>query len=121
MEIYDWMKTLGAARGAVAQLTSQRDTIKADLGAPADSINARVAQLSTEVDRAFSGVNGQGRPIEGWSGPPSVDQGQALDYAIEAAEEAVAELNQLVGTDIPAAYQAAGKTWRNPVKGVGKP
>jgi hypothetical protein len=50
-----------------------------------------------------------------------VDQRQALDYALEAAEGAVAELDQLVGTDIPAAYQAAGKTWRNAVKEVGKP
>jgi photosystem II stability/assembly factor-like uncharacterized protein len=121
MNIYDWMKTLGSAREAVAQLTSQGDTIKSDLGAPADSINARITRLGTEVDRAFNSVNGQRGPIEGWSGLPSLDQRQALDYALEAAEGAVAELNQLVGTDIPAAYQAAGKTWRNTVKGVGKP
>jgi photosystem II stability/assembly factor-like uncharacterized protein len=121
MKIYDWTKTLGAAREAVARLASQRDTIKADLGAPADSINARVGRLGAEVDRAFNGVNGQHGPIEEWSGLPSADQRQALDYAIEAAAAAVAGLDSLVTTDIPAAYKAAGKVWRNAVKGVAAP
>jgi hypothetical protein len=47
-----------------------------------------------------------------------VDQRKALDYALEAAAEAVAELNRLVTTDIPAAYQAAGMSWTNAVKAV---
>ncbi|MCG6957816.1 MAG: hypothetical protein LJF04_17640 [Gemmatimonadetes bacterium] len=118
MKIYDWTKTLGQAHAAATQLTSQHDAFVTDLGAAADSVNARIARVSTAVDRAFNGVDGQQSPIEGWSGLPSVDQRKALDYALEAANAAVVELNQLVTTDIPAAYQAAGMSWANPVKAV---
>ncbi|MCG6987998.1 MAG: glycosyl hydrolase [Gemmatimonadetes bacterium] len=118
MKIYDWTKTLGLARLAVAGLASQDDTLKADLGARGDSIVARVARLRTEVDRAFNGVNGQRAPIEAWSGLPSVDQRKALDNALEAAAKAVAALDGLVTTDIPAAYRTAGKSWTHPVKAV---
>jgi len=118
MKIYDWTRTLGQAHAAVAQLKAQRDAFEADLGAAADSMNARVARLSTEVDRAFSGVDGQRSPIEEWSGLPSVDQRKALDYALEDADKAVTELNRLITSDIPAAYQAAGKSWASAVKAV---
>jgi hypothetical protein len=43
-----------------------------------------------------------------------VDQRKAVDYALEA----VAELNRLVTTDMPAAYQAAGMSWTNALKAV---
>jgi predicted kinase len=123
MRIYDWTRTLGEARTAVRALAAQRDSIKSDIGAgaPADSLSARITRLGADVDRAFNAVNAQRAPIEGWSGLPSVDQRKALDYALDDARKAMAELNKLVATDIPAAYKVAKKEWRRAVKGVAAP
>jgi len=130
MRIYSWTKTLGEARIAARALVAQRDSIVADLvaGNPsegrvrADSLNARVARLVTDVDRALTAVNGQRAPIEGWSGLPTSDQLSALGYAVEDAKKAVSELNALVGTEIPAAYQrVAKKEWARKVKAVTMP
>ena len=130
MRIYEWMKTLGEARLSARALVQQRDSIHGDFigggaadGATrADSLNARIARLSADVDRAFNAVNGQRAPIEGWSGLPSADQQKSLGYAIEDAQKAAAELNRLVATDIPAAYQqVARKGWGRKVNGVAAP
>jgi hypothetical protein len=121
MEIYDWTHGLGEARIAARALMGQRDSLRSDLGANADSLNARIARLSGEIDRAFNAVNGQRQPIEAWSGLPSVDQRALLSYALEDARKALAELTKLVGADIPAAYRAAGKTWSRAVRPVTAP
>ena len=95
---------------------------KSDLGeARADSLNARLTRLSADVDRAFNAVNAQRAPIEGWSGLPSVDQRKSLEFALDDARTATADLNRLVSTDIPAAYKAAGRTWSGPVPRVQQP
>jgi hypothetical protein len=53
---------------------------------------------------------------------PSVDQRKSLGYAIENAEKVIGELNKLVSSDIPAAYQrVAKKEWSRKVKGVQPP
>jgi photosystem II stability/assembly factor-like uncharacterized protein len=121
MSIYDWTKALGNARVATRALMRQRDSIKADVGTRADSLDARITRLGTSVDRAFTAVNAQRNAIEGWSGPPTVDQRRAVAYGVEDGRAALAELNRLVATDIPAAYRAASKTWSHPVKGVAPP
>jgi hypothetical protein len=56
MEIYDWTHGLGEARVAARALMGQRDSLRSDLGANADSLNARIARLSGEIDRAFNAV-----------------------------------------------------------------
>jgi hypothetical protein len=121
MQVYAWTRTLGEAVGAVRTLTAQRESLKSDLGERADSLNARVTRLSGDVGRAFNTVNGQRAPIEGWSGLPSVDQRKSLEFALDDARAATAELNRLVSTDIPAAYRTAGKTWSRPVPRVQQP
>jgi hypothetical protein len=121
MSIYEWTKVLGNARIATRALIQQRDSIKADLGGKADSLEARIVRLGTTVDRAFTAVNAQRNAIEGWSGMPTVDQQKALGYGVADGRAALTELNKLVGTDIPAAYRAAAKTWTRPVKGVAAP
>ena len=121
MKIHDWTRALGEARAAARALVSQRDAIKADVGATADSLNARIARASSEIDRALTDVSAQRAPIENWSGPPSIDQGRSLGYAVEDAEKAVAELNKLTGADIPAAYKVAAKEWGSAVKRVAVP
>ena len=130
MRIYEWTKALGEARSSARALTAQRDSIVADFvagGAPdaraqADSLNARIARLSADVDRAFTAVNGQRAPIEGWSGLPTVDQRKALGYGIEDGQKALAELNRLVASDIQNSYQrVAKKAWPRKVKGVVAP
>src|SRR5438105_2228910 len=63
----------------------------------------------------------KGATVEGWSGMPTLDQRAALDFAIEDARKAVAELNRIVTTDIPAAYKTAKKEWARKVKPVGSP
>jgi hypothetical protein len=101
---------------------AQRDSIIADVGAArADSLNARIARASTEMDRVFTAVNGQRGPIENWSGLPTADQLKALGYAIEDGQKAIAELNKLVSSEIPAAYKAANKDWSRKVKPVTPP
>ena len=50
-----------------------------------------------------------------------MDQLKALGYAIEDAQKAIAELNKLVSSDIPAAYKAANKDWSRKVKPVPVP
>jgi hypothetical protein len=124
MRIYEWTKTLGAARTAARALVAQRDSIKSDLhgDAQADSLNARIARTAADIDRALLGVNAARGPIEAWSGMPSVDQRQALDNAVEDAGKAIGALNKFVNTEIPAAYQAvAKKAWPRKVNGVAPP
>jgi photosystem II stability/assembly factor-like uncharacterized protein len=121
MRIYDWTKALGNARIATRALVAQRDSIKADVGSPADSIDARITRLGTEVDRAFTAVNAQRGAIEGWSGVPTIDQQKAVGYGIDDARSAIAELNKLVSSDIPAAYRKASKSWSRAVKPVAAP
>jgi photosystem II stability/assembly factor-like uncharacterized protein len=121
MSIYDWTRALGAARVATRALIQQRDSIKADVGGRGDSLTARIVRLGTSVDRAFNAVNAQRNAIEGWSGLPTVDQQKAVGYGVEEGRAALAELNKLVGTDIPAAYRAASKTWSRRVEGVAPP
>jgi photosystem II stability/assembly factor-like uncharacterized protein len=121
MSIYDWTRVLGSARIATRALLQQRDSIRTDVGARGDSIEARIIRLGASVDRAFTAVNAQRNAIEGWSGLPTVDQQKAVSYGIADGRAALAELNKLVGTDIPAAYRAASKSWSRPIKGVAPP
>jgi photosystem II stability/assembly factor-like uncharacterized protein len=122
MRIYEWSKALGEGRTAARALIAQRDSLRSDVPAAADSINARAARVSVDIDRAFTAVNGERAPIEGWSGLPTVDQQKSLGYAVEDAQKALAELDKLVDTDIPAAYRgAAKKEWTRRVKGVTMP
>lgn len=121
MSIYDWTRALGKARVAVRALLQQRDSLKADLGTQGDSLEARATRIGTRVDGAFAAVNAQRSSIEGWSGLPTVDQQRAVEYGITDARAALAELNRLVRTDIPAAYRAASKRWSRPVEGVTPP
>jgi hypothetical protein len=121
--IYDWTKAVGQARLAVRALTSQRDSIKADLSAnatQADSLNARIGRVATSIDRAFLALNGQRGPIEGWSGQPTADQRKAVNYAIDDARKAIMDLNKLVTTEIPAAYGGAS-AWKRKVSPVKLP
>jgi hypothetical protein len=124
MRIYEWTKTLGAARTSARGLMAQRDSIKADFGGDvrADSLNARITRLATEIDRTFGAVNGQRATIEGWSGMPTLDVRRALDFAIEDARKALGDLDRLVTTDIPAGYKSvAKKEWTRAVKTVKPP
>jgi hypothetical protein len=130
MRIYEWSQALGSGRVAAKALAAQRDSIAADLraggaadaGARADSLNARVTRVSTDIDRAFTAVNAQRGPIEGWSGLPTIDQRKAVGYAIEGAQKAMTELNTLVSSDIPSAYRSIAKRgWTRAVKPVALP
>jgi photosystem II stability/assembly factor-like uncharacterized protein len=121
MSIYEWTRVLGNVRIAARALIQQRDSIKADLGGRGDSIDARIVRLGTSVDRAFTAVNAQRGAIEGWSGLPTADQQKAVSYGIADGRAALAELNKLVATDIPAAYRAASKSWSRPIKRVAPP
>ncbi len=130
MRIYEWTKALGVARTAARALVAQRDSIAADFKAGAapdaasraDSLNARIARTSAEIDRTFTAVNGQRAPIENWSGPPTIDQLKALGFAIDDAQKAIAELNKLVSTEIPSTYKTvANKDWPRKVKPVSMP
>ena len=128
MSIYDWTKTLGEARLAARALTSQRDSIRGDLiasGKPnaatlADSIAGHIGRVSASIDRAFTSINGQRGPIEGWSGLPTADQRKAVGYGIEDGRKAIADLNKLVTTEIPTAYGGAS-AWKRKISPVNAP
>jgi hypothetical protein len=121
MRIYDWTRALGDARIATRALIAQRDSIRADVGAAADSIDARITRLGAQVDRAFAAVNAQRGAIEGWSGLPTLDQQKAVGYGIDEARSAINELNKLAATDIPSAYRRASKRWSRAVRPVQAP
>jgi photosystem II stability/assembly factor-like uncharacterized protein len=130
MRIYEWTKALGTARTTARALVAQRDSISADFKAGgaadgasrADSLNARIARASAEIDRTFTAVNGNRAPIEAWSGLPTADQLKALGYATDDAQKAIAELNKLVTTDVSAAYKSVtGKDWPRKLKPVVAP
>lgn len=121
MRMYEWTRTLGAARSIARSLGARRDSLKADAPADADSLNARIARDAAGVDRAFSAMNAQRGPIEGWSGVPTIDQRKAVDAAVEEARTSVTDLNKLISADIPAAYQRTGKTWPGSVRTVVMP
>lgn len=119
MRIYEWTKTLAAARAAARSLSLQRDSIKTEVGGAAgDSLAARITRLATNIDRAYASVSGSRGAVEGWSGLPTVDQQKALGYAIDDGKKAMAELNKLVSTDIPSGFKASGKSWNHKVSPV---
>jgi hypothetical protein len=77
-------------------------------------------RVDVAIDRAFTAVNAQRHPIEAFSGLPTVDQRTSLDFAMSDAQAALAELDTLVRTDIPAAYRAvARKEWPRRVSWAG--
>jgi hypothetical protein len=88
----------------------------------ADSLNARIARQAASIDRAFTALNGQRAPIEGWSGLPTIDQQRALGFVLDDAQKALVELDRLVNIDIPTAYKTmAKKAWSRPVRAVPVP
>ncbi len=122
MREYEWTKAIGRARGAARELMSQRSAIKADIGgARGDSLDAQIARLATEADRAFTAVSAPRGAIEGWSGLPTLDERAALDHAIADARTAIGTLDRLVTSGIPSAYRAAGATWAHPVAALAPP
>jgi len=130
MRIYEWTGALGAARAAARALVAQRDSIAADFrgggsadaAAQADSLTARIGRASADVDRVFTAVNALRGPIEGWSGAPTLDQRSALGYGVADGTKALAALNALIRSDIPAAYRrVAKKDWPRVVAPVAVP
>ena len=122
MRIYEWTRALGAARSVARGLVAQRDSLRADLGAAtADSLSARMVRDAASIDRAFNAVNAERGPIEGWSGVPTIDQRRIVDNAIEDARGAMTDLNKLISSEVPGAYQRAGKSWSRVVPAVVMP
>ncbi|MGH7654249.1 MAG: hypothetical protein ACREN6_06250, partial [Gemmatimonadaceae bacterium] len=123
MSLYSTQKTLAAAHMAGRDLAAQSAELKSDLaagGAKTDSLMARVSRLQTQVDGALTAATGAMRPVEAWSGLPTVDQRRQIGYAVEEGNKAVAELNSTIA-EIAAMYSSiAHKSWPKPVKGVGK-
>ncbi len=120
MNVYSAQKTLAAAHVAARELSAQLSELKSDLaggGAKADSIFARVPRLQATVDGALAAATGAVRPIEAWSGLPTVDQRKQIDFALEDGNKATTELNRTIG-DIAGMYASAHKTWGKPVKAV---
>jgi photosystem II stability/assembly factor-like uncharacterized protein len=120
MSVYGLQKSLGEARTASRALAAQMNDIRKDLVAGgdagaasrADSLAASIALVVGDVDRAFQAANGARGPIEGYSGLSTADQRRQVDWAFEDAAKAVADFNQLVGTEIPALYsQLAKREW----------
>jgi hypothetical protein len=121
MNVYALQKTLAAAHTAARALGAQSADLKKDFaggGAKADSVVARVGRVQADVDRSIAATGGSVRPIEAWSGMPTLDQRRQIDYAMEDANKAVAELNSTIG-EVSAMYAStAKKAWPKPVQPV---
>jgi photosystem II stability/assembly factor-like uncharacterized protein len=123
MSVFAVQKTLAAAHTAARALNAQSADFKRDFtggGAKADSLIAHVGRLQADVDRSIAATGGAVRPIEAWSGLPTVDQRKQIDYAVEDGNKAVADLNHVIQVEIPAMYSlVAKKAWPKPVAAVG--
>jgi photosystem II stability/assembly factor-like uncharacterized protein len=122
MNVYAEQKSLAAAHTAARALSAQSAEIKSDLagaGAKTDSLVARIGRLQPAIDAALTAASAAARPIDAWSGLPTVDQRHQIDYATEDGNKALAELNRTVA-DVAAMYSSAHKSWAKPVKAVGK-
>ncbi|HEV8409707.1 MAG TPA: hypothetical protein VGQ30_04300 [Gemmatimonadaceae bacterium] len=121
MNVYALQKTLAAAHTAARALGAQSADLKKDFaggGAKADSVIARVGRVQADVDRSIAATGGSVRPIEAWSGMPTLDQRRQIDYAMEDANKAVVELNSTIG-EVSAMYAStAKKAWPKPVQPV---
>ncbi|HXD23697.1 MAG TPA: hypothetical protein VN613_10095, partial [Gemmatimonadaceae bacterium] len=122
MNVYGEQKTLAAAHTAARELGAQAGELRSDLaggGAKTDSLIARVQRLQSSVDAALTAASGAVRPVEAWSGLPTVDQRKQIDYAMEDGNKAVAEVNRTIA-EITAMYSSvAHKPWAKAVKAVG--
>jgi photosystem II stability/assembly factor-like uncharacterized protein len=122
MNVYAMQKSLAAAHVAARALSAQAADLKRDLaggGARADSLIANVSHLQTGVDSALTATNGAMRPVEAWSGPATNDQRRQIEYAMEAALKAIADVNRAIQVEIPAMYTSvAKKAWPKPIAAV---
>jgi hypothetical protein len=122
MNVYSMQKTLAAAHVAARALGAQTADLKRDLaagGAATDSLVARVSRLQTAVDSALTATSGAIRPVESWSGAATIDQRRQIDYAMEAAVKAIADVNRAIQVEIPAIYTSVvKKAWPKPVATV---
>jgi photosystem II stability/assembly factor-like uncharacterized protein len=123
MNVYATQKTIAAAHTAARALGAQVVDLKRDLadgGAKTDSLIAHIGRLQGEIDRSLTATNGAVRPVENWSGMPTLDQRRQIDYAVEDANKAIADLNHVIQVEIPAEYTSvAHKSWPKPVQAVG--
>jgi len=122
MSVYSVQKSLAGAHVAARALGAQAADLKRDLaggGAKADSLIARVSRLQADVDRSLGATNGAVRPVEAWSGAATLDQRRQIDFALEDAMKAIADLNRVIQVEIPAMYSSvAKKPWPKPVQAV---
>jgi hypothetical protein len=122
MSVFAVQKSLAAAHTAARALGAQSADLKRDLaggGAKADSLVAHVGRLQADIDRSLAATNGAIRPVEAWSGMPTLDQRRQVDFAVEDAMKAIADLNRVIQAEIPAMYSSvAKKAWPKPVAAV---
>ena len=110
MNLYDLQKSLGEARAAARAVDTQAAAIRKDVGkGPLDKLTADISRLTGDVDRELNGVNGLSRAIEAYSGLPTADQRQQIDWAFEDAVKTIEDLNRVLRTDVPSAYENLSK------------
>jgi hypothetical protein len=109
--IFDLQRALGVARVAVRTLVAQADSIRKDVSAGgaaasalADTIAVTVADTRSELDRLILLTGTMLRSIESFNTVPTAGQRQQTAWAREDAARAVATLNRISQTDIPALY-----------------
>jgi photosystem II stability/assembly factor-like uncharacterized protein len=106
MSIYDLQKSLSAARTAARKVESETTAITKDVGkGPLDKLAGDLTRLTTDVDRELNAANGLSRAIEAYSGLPTDDQRRQIDWAFEDAAKTIADLNRVLQSDAPAAYE----------------
>jgi hypothetical protein len=112
MELYRLEKGAVTDRAAVQGLVDQADAIKKEVGAGAsvaDSLSARVRRLAAEFDRIGGLANTLMRSMEAFNAVPTSDQRAHMVWAADDAARAVAMLNRITQTEIPALYTQYAK------------
>jgi photosystem II stability/assembly factor-like uncharacterized protein len=122
MSVYAAQQTLAAAHVAARSLGAQSADLKRDLaagGVKTDSLVAHVARLQASVDSAIAATGAVIRPVESWSGAATIDQRRQIEYALEAAGKAIADVNRAIQVEIPGVYlSVAKKAWPKPIAAV---
>ena len=63
--------------------------------------DVRLAQLQAEITAALNTASALSRAIEGYSGLPTTDQRQQIDWVLDDASKTIGALNQVLRTEMP--------------------
>jgi photosystem II stability/assembly factor-like uncharacterized protein len=95
------LDAVGDRLDAIEDVLDRSDAPPADLTGEVEAIRTLVSELEDELDEAAEGAGLMGR-IEGFSGPPTVDQLWQIERSWQEVPSAIERVNALIGQRLPA-------------------